>query len=103
MDLVLGLGIKGAAQQRVNELDVSYFIERRNFDALPQYFDTIIALRRQDDAEFPEQLLLQLSKAMPLACEPVVEQGRPVKGEAFEKVATKQCSQRLKVLGRPAS
>jgi hypothetical protein len=51
IDLVFGLDIKRAAKQRANELNVSCFVERRNFDALPQYFNTIIALRRQDEAE----------------------------------------------------
>jgi len=51
IDPVLGLGIKRAAKQRANELNVSRFVERRNFDALPQYFNTIIVLRRQDEAE----------------------------------------------------
>jgi hypothetical protein len=50
IDLVLGLGIKRAEQQRANELDVSHFIEGCNVDALTQHFNAIIALRRQDRA-----------------------------------------------------
>src|SRR5262245_17791099 len=91
-----------AAKQRADELDVSCFVERRDFDALPQDFDKIVALRRQDGAEPREPLLLQLTKAVPLAREPVVEQRSPVDGESLEKVATEQCSQRLKVRRRPA-
>jgi hypothetical protein len=48
---MLGLGIKCTAKQSANELDVSWFVERRNFNTFPQYFHTIIALRRQDGAE----------------------------------------------------
>ena len=48
IDLALGLSIKPTAKQRANEFDVNRFVERRDFDALPQYFDAIIALRRQD-------------------------------------------------------
>jgi hypothetical protein len=35
IDLVLGLGIKPAAKQRANELNVSRFVEQRDFDELP--------------------------------------------------------------------
>ena len=97
-----GLGIKRAKQQRANELDVSRFIEGCNFDALTQHFDAIIALRRQDGGKSLEQQLPPLTKTVPLACQPVVEQWSPVDGEAFEKVATEQCSERLKILRRPA-
>ena len=91
-NLTLGLRTKPAPEQRANELDVNHFVERRELDALPQDFDTIIALRRQDGAELLEQLLPQLIKAVALACEPVVEQRRPVDPEPLEKVAAKQCS-----------
>ena len=75
--LTFGVRIKPAAEERANELDMNRFIERRNVDALAQDFDAIIALRRQDGAEPFEKLLPQLSKAMPLAREPVFERGRP--------------------------
>jgi hypothetical protein len=99
---MLGFGMKSAAKQRANELNVSCFVERVNFDALPQHFKTIVTIRRQDAAQPLEQLLPQLIEAVTLACEPVVEQGGPVDGEALEKVATEQCSQRLKLPGRSA-
>jgi hypothetical protein len=51
IDLVFGLGIQPAAQQRANELNVNRFVERRDLEALPQYFNAIIAFRRQDGAE----------------------------------------------------
>ena len=89
---MLGLGIKRAAKQHTNELDVSRFIEGRNFDALTQHFNAIVALRRQDGGKSLEQLLPPLTKAVPLARQPVVEQWSPVDGETFEKVATEQCS-----------
>ena len=50
--LVLGLSIKPTAKQRANELDVNHFVERRDFDALPLYFNAIIALWRQDRVVF---------------------------------------------------
>jgi hypothetical protein len=102
INLALGLSIKGAAKQGANELNVSCFVERRNFDALAEHFKATIALRWQDGAQSLEQLLPQLIEAMPLATQPVVEQRNPVDGEALEKVATEQCSQRLKVRRQPA-
>ena len=75
--LTFGLRIKPAAEERTNKLDMNRFIERRNVDALPQDFDAIITLRRQDGAEPFEKLLSQLSKAVPLPRKPVFERGRP--------------------------
>jgi hypothetical protein len=43
---MLGLHTKAAAKQRTNELNVSCFVERSNFDEITQYFSTIVALRR---------------------------------------------------------
>ena len=90
IDLALGFRIKPTAEQRANEFDVNRFVERRDFDALPQDFDAIIALRRQDGAEPFEKLLPQLTKAVPLAREPVFERRSPVDREALEKVAAEQ-------------
>ncbi|MGV7213056.1 hypothetical protein SO180_07060 [Bradyrhizobium sp. UFLA05-112] len=90
VDLVLGLGIKPAAKQRANELDVNRFVERRNFDALTQQCDAVIVLRRQDEDEPFEELLAPLTETVPLACEPILERRGPFDRETFEKVAAKQ-------------
>jgi len=51
IDLMLGFCMKRVAKQRANELNMGRCVERRNFDALAQYFNTVIALRWQDEAE----------------------------------------------------
>lgn len=66
------------------------FVERRDFDAFSQDFDTIIALRRQDGAKPFEKLLAQLTEAVPLAGEPVFERWSPIDRKALEKVAPEQ-------------
>ena len=73
------------------------FVERRDFDAFSQDIDAIIALRRQDGAEPFEKLLAQLTEAVPLASEPVLERWSPVDREALEKVAPEQGQQRPKL------
>ena len=95
--------MKPALEERANELGVGGFVERLSFNTFPQDFKTILALRRQDVAQSLEQPLLQLTKAVPLTCKPVIERERPVERETFEKLATEQRSQRLEVLRRSAA
>ena len=78
-----------AAKQGANERYVGYLVERSDFDELPQDFESIVG--RQDDAEPLEQLLAQLTEAVPLAGEPVLERRGPVDGQAPEKGAAEQC------------
>jgi hypothetical protein len=85
IDLQPGFGMARTVRQRANKRDVRRFIERRDFDELPQYVNTFF--RRQYRAEALKQPLAQLTKAVPLAHEPVFERWRPFDREAFEKVA----------------
>src|SRR5262249_13417746 len=100
IDLLPGLRIVRPVHERSNKRDVSRFVERGDFDEFSQHFDTIVW--RHDGAESLKQLLAQLTKAVPLAREPVFERVGPFDGKTLEKVAAKQIQERPEVARRPA-
>ena len=90
-------------EQLANELQVSRFVEWSNLEDLPQDFDAFTALGRQERAQSLQDLLLQLSEALSLAGDPVVEERRPVEKQAFEKLAAERRSHRSKIVWRSPS